>query len=185
MSCAESHTARAWPGAALALATVLVGCTAPPPKATVSHVDPVTAVTVVAMTAPVEFTSEAGGLDVAVGPFEIDEMGARTYFLWLCVLGEGERKAPTLRLVTGQTVLLERDAASALERAPVSSPPYPPLAPWAPQFYYPISVEELRTLQGRALGIELAGRNTLVRRLAPWQEQPGNFDAFLNMLPGS
>jgi hypothetical protein len=170
--------------AALPLLAVLAACTtAPTQKATVSHVDPVTAVTVLAMSAPVEFTSESGGLDVAVGPFEIDEMGKRTYFLWLSVLGEGEKVAPTVRLVDGQQVLIERDAGSALAQPPVSASPYSPLAPWAPQFYYPVTVAELRSLAGRPLGIELTGRKALVGRLAPWTEQPRNFDGFLKLVP--
>jgi len=184
MSCAERQLGGGQRLAALAVIAVLAGCTAAPTqKTTVSHVDPVTAVTVLAMSAPVEFTSEAGGLDVSVGPLEIDEMGKRTYFLWVSVLGEGEKLAPTVRFLDGQQVLLERDAASALAQPPVSAPPYTPLAPWAPQFYYPVTVAELRSLEGRALGIELTGRKALVGRLAPWTEQPRNFDSFLKLVP--
>jgi hypothetical protein len=183
MYCAEEILSRTRRCAALT-AVVLAGCSAgPPPKTTVSHVDPVTAVTVLAMSAPVDFTSESGGLDVAVGPFEIDEMGTRTYFLWVCVLGEGERVAPTIRFLDGQQVLLERDTASALAQAPVSAPPYTPLAPWAPQFYYPVTLAELRSLEGRTVGIELTGRKAVVGRLAPWADQPRNFDSFLKLLP--
>jgi hypothetical protein len=183
MYCAEGMLLRARHYAALT-AVILAACSAgPPPKATVSHVDPVTAVTVRAMSAPVEFTSESGGLDVAIGPVEIDEMGTRTYFLWVSVLGEGEKLAPTVRLLDGQQVLLERDASSALVQAPVSAAPYTPLAPWAPQFYYPITVADLRSLEGRPLGIELTGRKAVVGRLAPWTEQPRNFDSFIKLLP--
>jgi hypothetical protein len=183
MCCAERLVAWARRHGAPTVVAVLAGCTAPPQKTTVSHVDPVTAVTVLAMSAPVEYTSEGGGLDVAIGPLEIDEMGARTYFLWVCVLGEGEKFAPSLRLLDAQQVLLERDATTALTQAPVSAPPYAPLAPWAPQFYYPVSVAELKALGGRQLGIELTGRKTLVGRLAPWTEQPRNFDNFLKLMP--
>jgi hypothetical protein len=183
MCCADRLRSRAPRRAAVAVVAALAGCSAPPQKTTVSHVDPVTAVTVLAMSAPVEFTSEAGGLDVAIGPFEVDEMGARSYFLWVCVLGEGEKAAPSVRLGDGQQVLLERDATSALTQAPVSAPPYTPLAPWAPQFYYPVTVAELHALEGRPLGVELTGRKALVGRLAPWAEQPRNFDGFLKVLP--
>jgi len=138
------------------------------------------------MTAPLEYvgspsdTSPEGNLDVAIGPFETDEIGKRRFFLWLGLTGDPAAAAPAVRLIAGSNVLLERSASSAIPSPPVSTAPYPGPTPWARHYYYPLSVEEVRALGGRGpLQVELAFAGTTWRRLEAWSAKATSFDPFV------
>ena len=149
------------------------------------RVDERTAVNVVALSAPLVFSSGRGSRevaeDLALGPVEINRQGERTYFLWVNLLGGETRAAPPrLRLVQGGEVLLEVALTAPELSLPVSRPPYRRLADWALEAWYPVAAADLARLQGReGVVVEMAeGANWV--RFEPWERELAGLDAFIS-----
>lgn len=168
--------ARETRGAALAACAVLLaGCATAPVDPVVETLDRKTAVTVVALAEPLLYTSALGSPsrpdDVAVGPFEVNRMGQKSWYLWASRLG-GAQDSPglaRLRIVANGTTLLELEPLAGDAPLPISAPPYPPLADWATSAYYPVSAEDLARLQGvGGLAVELPSQDGTWTRFEPW-----------------
>lgn len=173
-----------------ACATLLVlgACATAPVERVVETLDPKTAVTVVALSEPLLFTSALGTAsrpdDVALGPFEINRMGQKTWYLWVSRLG-GPYEAPglaRLRILANDATLLELEPLAGDAPLPISAPPYAPLASWEVTAYYPITPEDLARLQGRSgLAVELpATMDGSWVRFNGWPgRSAGTIDAFV------
>jgi hypothetical protein len=140
--------------AACAAFPLLAGCASAPVDPLVESLDERTAVTVVALSEPLLFTSTRSTPslpdDVALGPVEINRMGEKTWYLWVNRLGGPQESATLarLRIVAQGATLLELEPLASDVRLPVSGPPYRPLAEWAAQAYYPISADEAAESRG-------------------------------------
>lgn len=182
----DGRTRRALVAAGAAL--LLAACAAAPVDEVVESLDPKTAVTVAALAEPLLYSSTVGAPsqtdDVAIGPFEVNRMGEKSWYLWANRLGGPDQEASLarLRIVSDGETLLELEPLAADVRLPVSSPPYRPLAEWAASAYYPITAEELARLQGRELSVELpSARDGRWLRFESWQgRRASGFDDFVS-----
>jgi len=181
--------------AVVAVALLLAACESTPVDGRVGgasgdarlteRVDERTAVNVVALTAPLVFSSGRGSRgateDLALGPVEINRQGERTYFLWMNLLsGEMRAAPPRLRLVGGGEVLFEVALVAPANSLPVSRPPYRRLANWALEAWYPVAPGDLARLQGRqGLVVEMAEGSNWVR-FEPWDRRLAGLDAFIS-----
>lgn len=174
--------------AACATLLLLGACAAAPVDPVVETLDRKTAVTVAALSEPLLFSSALATPsrpdDVAVGPFEINRMGQKSWYLWVNRLG-GVQETPglaRLRVVANGATLLELEPLAGDAPLPISSPPYAALADWAATAYYPISADDLARLQGQGgLTVELpsAGDGSWVRFQAWPGRAAGTLDRFV------
>lgn len=174
--------------AACATVLLLGACAAAPVDHVVETLDRKTAVTVVALTEPLLYTSALGTPsspdDVALGPFEINRMGQKSWYLWVSRLG-GAQETPglaRLRIVADGETLLELEPLAGDVPLPMSAPPYAGLADWAQTAYFPVSAEDLVRLQGReGLEVELpaAADGAWVRFHAWSGRSAGTIDEFV------
>lgn len=173
--------------AALGTIVLLGACAGAPVESVVESLDERTAVTVTALPEPLLFTSALGTPtspdDVALGPFEINRMGQKSWYLWVNRLG-GTRESATLarlRIVADGVPVVELQPLAGDVQLPLSAPPYRPLADWAAQAYYAITPEELAQLQGRArLAVELpSARDGSWVRFDLWQGRAAALDQFV------
>lgn len=171
--------------ATLAAVLALSGCAVEPTAAVAERTDERTAVTVATLAKPLLFTgarsSTGAPLDLAVGPFELNRQGRKSWYVWVSLLGEdlavGE---PRLRLVSGTQTVIDLAPAPPSLALPLSGAPYEKPAGWATERYYEISADDLAKLYGRgSFDAELARADGLTWRFAPWDAAFDRLDAYL------
>ena len=171
---------------------VLGGCAAGPADApAVERVDERTAVTVVTLPKPLLFAGAKGALgqplDLAVGPVEINRMGAKTWYLWVSLLGDDLRAGePRVIVVAGGTRLLELAPLPADFAPPVSRAPYARPADWATERWYEIPAADLARLHGgMPFVVELRTPAGVTWRFEPWDADGRGLDAYLERQLGT
>ena len=137
------------------MVTVLAGCASAPTDPVHDRLDTQTATTVTVMQAPVELTSDTPAADpfAYVAPFETDQAGERTLYLWISVPQvSGPMSEPKVSC-DGRPLSLQALGAD-LAQFNLSRPPYTLPAPWSGQWYFKLPQESLQCL-GTAQGISL------------------------------
>lgn len=181
------HTRGVRGAAVAACALLFAGCATAPVDEVVETLDRKTAVTVVTLAEPLLYSSALGTParpdDVAVGPFEVNRMGEKSWYLWASRLGGGQETPglARLRIVANGATLLELEPLAGNAPLPMSAPPYPPLADWAVTAYYPVSAEDLARLQGvDGLAVELPSADGAWMRFEAWPGRGARaLDAFV------
>lgn len=173
--------------AAMLATALLVGACAggPPAEPVAERTDERTAITVATLPKPLLFTgartATGVALDLAVGPFELNRQGRKTWFVWVSLLGEDlAASRPHLRLTSGTETVLDLAPVPVDAALPISTAPYEKPAPWATERYYEISAEDVGRLYGqRTLEAEIARADGTVWRFEPWDVQLDRLDAYL------
>jgi len=158
-SVASAGIARAL-GAAAAL--VLSACATAPADPVTDGLDPQTATTVTVLGAPVELVADkvrggAGDPFAYVAPFETDQMGQRTLYVWISA---PQNSGPLLepRLFCDSQPVDLKPVSGDLAQFRLSRPPYALPAPWSAQWYFLLSHEALQCL-GSAQGIAVEAQS--------------------------
>jgi hypothetical protein len=179
------HGSKKTAAATLVAMLLLGGCAVEPTAPVAERTDDRTAITVATLAKPLLFTgarSATGApLDLAVGPFELNRQGRKSWYVWVSLLGEdlavGE---PHLRLVSGTQAVVEFAPAPASFMPPLSRAPYDKPAGWATERYYEVSADDLARLYGRGpLDAELVRSDGVSWRFEPWDAAFDRLDAYL------
>lgn len=180
------HVSDRMRAAVLAAAIAVGACAGGPPEVPVAErTDERTAVTVATLPKPLLFTgartATGVALDLAVGPFELNRQGRKSWYVWVSLLGEDLAAGqPHLRLVSGAQTVLDLAPAPVGAALPISASPYEKPAAWASERYYEISPDELGRLYGqRSLDAEIVRADGTVWRFEPWDLQLDRLDAYL------
>ncbi len=132
------------------LAVLLSACAITPPDPVVERLDPDTATTLTALKKPVELVAEnvhaaVGDPFAFLGPFETDQMGNRTQYLWVAAPGVEDAKIEPRLLCDGQPLTLS-PADDKPEHLGLSHAPYEKPAPWSVEWYFQLPPDSLRCL---------------------------------------
>jgi hypothetical protein len=123
------------------LLVILCACTAGPGAGVQDKLDAKTGSTVSVMPEPLELLLNSGfvgarsGVFAFLAPFEIDQMGARTLFLWILVPHDvSSSVAPAIHCDDTQVTLPLQ--SGGLRAMALAEPPYEPADPWGTQWYF-------------------------------------------------
>jgi hypothetical protein len=167
----------------------LFGCVTVGGREVRTMLDPATAVTATMLPSALEFTSNtltvepAARIDAQIGPVEVNRSGVYYYLLWVSAERadhRGERRAPSVRILDGNRVLLERLAKDALGAAPLSIVPYSTDLDPSSQYTYELSEADLRALKidGR-LGLSVSFDDSTWHLLDRWEGASENFNQLI------
>jgi len=127
---------------------------------------------------------------VAIGPLEINRLGARRYQLWLSVWstidrqGEGEESSDwssLLLVLDGEPMEISGGRKQAPED--VAAYGYLPPEKWAAQWYYPVTRDQLQRIVGAAeIQLTTPLLDQLGRYYLPWQDQAGRLRPYASYL---
>ena len=144
-------------------ATIISGCAALPDDApVVENIDEETGVTISRLGRPIELYSETPSRDTTerfafLGPFETNQMGTRTLFLWVAVPMENPSGSPTPRVFIDGAALELGTAGTGADFAGLRQSPYKIPTPWIANYYYRIDSDVVARLGAAAdLRIEAA-----------------------------
>lgn len=124
----------------IALLVVLTGCISVPGPPVRDKLDAKTGSTVSVLRDPLElltsgYRGAGAGAFAYLGPFEIDQMGARTLFLWVLVPNDVSASSPPVVQCDGNVVNLPVRTGS-LSEIGLTESPYEPPYPWGTQWYF-------------------------------------------------
>jgi hypothetical protein len=126
------------------LLLTLCACAAGPGPIVQDKLDAKTGSTVSVMPEPLELLLNSGfagahsGAFAYLGPFEIDQMGARTLFLWILVPHDvSSSVAPVIHCDDAQVTLPVQPGS--LRDMALAEPPYEPPDPWGTQWYFALN----------------------------------------------
>jgi hypothetical protein len=144
-----------------ALIAVLGACASTPSQSVSERLDPDTATTLAVINTPVELLAESargatGDPFAYIAPFETNQMGKRTLFLWMSAPAPEGTKLELQLLCDGQPLALQ-PVNGDIARLGLSHAPYSPPAPWSLQWYFQLPPEALKCL-GAAQTITLETR---------------------------
>ena len=126
---------------------VLCACTAGPGQPVRDKLDAKTGSTVSVMREPLELLTSGyigtrGGAFAFLGPFEIDQMGTRTLFLWVLVPHDvSSSVVPVIHCNDGAVTLPVKSAGVA--DMGLAEPPYDLPDPWGTQWYFSLDDQTL------------------------------------------
>jgi hypothetical protein len=119
---------------------LLGACTAGPGPAVNDKLDQKTGSTISVMPKPLELLTSGyigthGGAFAFLGPFEVDQMGTRTLFLWVLVPHDvSSTVVPVIHCNDNAITLhVKKDGLRSMELA---ESPYDPADPWGTQWYF-------------------------------------------------
>lgn len=135
------------------IATVLLGACAaiPDDSPVVEDLDSETGITIARLGRPVElyretFRADSTGRFAFLGPFETNQMGTRTLFLWIAVPLEDPAASPTPTIrVDGKTLELGEAGRNA-DFASLRKSPYKIPTPWIAMYYFRLDDDSLARL---------------------------------------
>jgi hypothetical protein len=125
----------------------LSACTAGPGPVVHDKLDQKTGSTVSVMPKPLELLTSGyigthGGAFAFLGPFEIDQMGARTLFLWVLAPHDvSSTVVPVIRC--NDTVVTLNVKKGGLASLGLAESPYEPEDPWGTQWYFDLDDQTL------------------------------------------
>ena len=146
----------------IALIVVLPGCTSVPSPAVHDKLDAATGWTVSAPPDSIKLVTVAyRGANAAafayLGPFEIDQSGVRTLFLWVLTPNDGPAAFPPVVLCDGKAADLHLQAGG-LGEVDLTEPPYKPPYPWGMQWYFALTNAALTCFaQAHLIELKLPG----------------------------
>ena len=92
-----------------------------------------------------------------LGPFEIDQMGVRTLYLWVLVPNDVSASSPPVVQCDGKAVDLAARAGGVSEIG-MSEPPYKPPYPWSTQWYFALTDAALGCFaQAHLIAVQIPG----------------------------
>jgi hypothetical protein len=135
------RAAAVFPAAMLA-AALAAGCSSGPATRVVDRLDQSTGTTIIALAKPTELvTTEnrgpTGDPFAFAAPFVVDRMGNREQFLWVSVPQDNGTPS-NVRVTCGGQPLELASVRLDLAKLQISKPPYPPVAPWSGDWYFPL-----------------------------------------------
>lgn len=167
------------------LATLVLGGCASSTSLVVERLDPRTGVTVLSATEPLVLYRDnsayaAHARDfVYLGPVEVNNMGAHSYYLWFGIWGTIRDDQRLLRqrdgfesvvlFVDGEPLSLELEGWT-LDSIGVSEPAYVKPVAGAADAYYRVTVDQVRLI-ANARDIELRTTDSGGARYRPWDQQ--------------
>lgn len=155
----------------IALLLVLTGCTSVPSPAVHDKLDAKTGSTISALPDSMKLviTANRGANADAfayLGPFEVDQMGVRTLFLWVLGPGDGPAASPPVVLCDGKAADLHLQTGGLAEMGLTESP-YKPPYPWGTQWYFVLTDAALTCFaQAHLIELELPGTRPEPERFA-------------------
>jgi hypothetical protein len=166
----------------VACSLLLLGaCTAGPGPAVHDKLDQKTGSTVSVMPKPLELLTSGyigthGGAFAFLGPFEIDQMGTRTLFLWVLVPHDvSATVVPVIRC--NDSVVALQVKKEGLGSTGLAESPYDPEDPWGTQWYFDLDDKTL-TCFARAGTISLEVPTDHGDRVTFMSENPKNVVGF-------
>lgn len=187
--------------AVLVFAFALSACALRPAVSVRSWLDPKTAVSVTAQDEPIVFAREdfQAGINVRdyaeVGAVEINKSGDRRLYLAVAVWGTIDRSAVDLARTAAyfaqltvwcddRPIELHR-AAAGHEAVNLSSKVLAPPVAQAPEFYYPVNIEQLHALtRARALTLSVRDDGGEARIYRIWQDRRRKLAKFVEEIAG-
>lgn len=143
-------------------AVLLSACAAlPDDSPVVENLDQETGLTVARLGRPIELYRETTSKNAAerfafLGPFETNQMGRRTLFLWIAVPMENPDAAQTPSVLLDGKALTLAEVGKDAGFAGLRQPPYKIPTPWIANYYFPIDAELVAQLgAARDLRIEV------------------------------
>lgn len=127
---------------------LLAGCAAAPGPQVHDKLDAKTGATVSVLPDPMELLTSSGyvgahtGVFAYLGPFEVDQMGARTLFLWVLVPHDVSSSVAPVIQCDGNPVSLPPQSGS-LSHMGLAQAPYEPPDPWGTQWYFSLNDQTL------------------------------------------
>ena len=122
---------------------LLAACATAPPAPVQDKLDSKTGSTVSVLPDPVNLLTSGyigarPGAFAYLGPFEVDEMGKRTLYLWVLVPKDVSASVAPIVLCDANAVDLPLQKGSLADMGLTASP-YEPLDPWGTQWYFSLS----------------------------------------------
>lgn len=167
----------------LAVVGLLAGCQSAPPQPVEERLDPDTAVTVIALTKPVELLADslrgaAGDPFAYVAPFETDRMGKHAQYLWIAAPSVSGAKLEPQLICDGEPLLLE-PVENSLKSLGMSKAPYNLPAPWDQHWYFELPKEVLHCLSNaHSMALETHAESGETERFAADSKGLGYLKAF-------
>jgi hypothetical protein len=132
------------------LLLLLAACASTPPAPVEDKLDSKTGSTVSVLPEAVTlltsgYVGARTGAFAYLGPFEVDEMGKRTLYLWVLVPKDVSATVMPLVLCDGNAVELPLQKGSLTDMGLAESP-YEPADPWGTQWYFSLSDTALACL---------------------------------------
>lgn len=167
------------------IATLLLGACASSTSLVVERLDPRTGVTVLSATQPLVLYRDnsayaAHARDfVYLGPVEVNNMGARSYYLWFGIWAtmrddlrwsrQRDGFESVVLFVDGEPLRLELQGWT-LESIGVSEPVYVKPVAGAADAYYRVTADQVRLI-ANARNVELRTADNRGTRYSPWDDQ--------------
>ena len=146
----------------IALLVALAGCMSVPSPAVRDKLDAKTGSTISTLPDSIQLVTAAyrGANATAfayLAPFEIDQMGVRTLFLWVLVPNDGPATSPPVILCDGKDVDLHLQTGG-LNEMRLTEPPYKPPYPWGTQWHFLLTDAALKCFaQAHLIELEYLG----------------------------
>ena len=166
-------------------ATLLLGACAASTSLVVERLDPRTGVTVLSATEPLVLYRDNSAYAayarnfVYLGPVEVNNMGARSYYLWFGIWGtmrddlrlsnQRDGFESVVLFVDGEPMSLELHGWT-LDSIGVSAPVYVKPVAGAADAYYRVTIDQVRLI-ANARDVEIRVGDGRGSRYSPWDEQ--------------
>jgi hypothetical protein len=139
---------------------LLAACATAPPAPVQDKLDPKTGSTVSVLPDPVTLLTSGylgarTGAFAYLGPFEVDEMGQRTLYLWVLVPKDVSATVVPVIQCDGNLVDLPLQKGSLADLG-LAEPPYEPPDPWGKQWYFALTDSALGCLaRAKVMALEI------------------------------